>query len=199
MGFTKSIARICVMGSGLHIPTPTGAVIIPRDSAPGSGSGDLWVARVISGSVVAAREDALFLFHINWQRSPVGPHGGGSLLDHSTPFFHLAGLCAHLHTTRVEDPIIAPKSASPDAGGCEKNASKDVVSETPDVAAHWQTLLTALPLVQTLCLHCSGPACVSVLSVLASSASTLRPDLQKILVIQNTVRYATAQPDGAIL
>ncbi|KAH8977656.1 hypothetical protein EDB86DRAFT_1075203 [Lactarius hatsudake] len=204
------------MLAGMCTPTPTGADIIPRDSAPGSDDGDLRVVRVIGGPArgsfevwsrtgserantsTAARDDALFLFHIDWRRSPVDPHGGGSLLDHSSPFFHLAGLCAHLRTTRVEDLTVASESASPDADGREKNAPEGVASETPDVAAHWQALLAALPSVRTLRLHRGGPACVSVLRVLASSANTLLPDLQKIFVIQNTVRYAAARSGGAL-
>ncbi|KAH9023098.1 hypothetical protein EDB85DRAFT_1992713 [Lactarius pseudohatsudake] len=205
------------MLAGMRTPTPTGADIIPRDSAPGSDDGDLRVVRVIGGPArgsfevwsrtgsegantsTAARDDALFLFHIDWRHSPVDPHGGGSLLDHSSPFFHLAGLCAHLRATRVEDLTVASESASPDAGGREKNAPEGVASEAPDVAAHWQALLAALPSVRTLRLHRGGPACVSVLRVLASSANSLLPDLQKIFVVQNTVRYAAARSDGAVL
>ncbi len=168
---------------------------------PARGSFEVW-SRTGSESAntsAAAREEALFLFHIDWQHSPIDPHGGGGLLDHSSPFFHLAGLCAHLRTTRVEDLTVAPESAILDAEGRWRNASEDVAPETPDVAARWQALLAALPSVRNLRLHRGGPECVSVLRALASSADSLLSHLQRIFVVQNTVRYAVARPDGVVL
>ena len=207
--------RWATMLAGLRVPTANGAVIIPRDSEPGAGDGDLRVASVKGGPAhgsfevwsrtgsgpadisTAAREEALFLFHIDWQRSPIDPHGEGSMQDHSSPFFHLAGLCGHLRTTLVEDLTVAFESTDADRRG--KNASEDVAQETTDVMAHWQALLAALPSVRTLRLHRGGPPCVLVLRALASSADTLLPLLQKVFLVQNIVRYATARTDGAVL
>jgi hypothetical protein len=209
--------RWATMLAGLRAPTPTGAVIIPRDSAPGAGDGDLRVAHVKGGPAcgsfevwsrtgsgpadtsAAAREEALFLFHIDWQRSPIDPHGGGSMGDHSSPFFHLAGLCRHLRTALVEDLTVAFESATSDADGRGINASEDIAPETTNVMAHWQALLAALPSIRTLRLQRGGPACVSVLRSLASSADTLLPLLQKVFVVQHTVRYAAVRTDGAVL
>lgn len=209
--------RWATMLAGLRAPTVTGAVIIPRDSAPGASDGDLRVARVMGGPArgsfevwsrtgsgpadtsAAAREEALFLFRIDWKGSPIDPHGADSMRDHSSPFFHLAGLCGHLHTGLVEDLTVAFESATSDADGRGKNASEDVAQETTDVMAHWQALLAALPSVRTLRFHRGGPACVSVFRALASSADTLFPLLQKVFVVQNTVRYAAARTDGAVL
>ncbi|KAI9453465.1 hypothetical protein BJY52DRAFT_1288961 [Lactarius psammicola] len=209
--------RWASMLASMRVPNPTGAVIIPRDSAPGLEDGDLRFAHVMGGPArgsfevwsrtgserantsVTAREEALFLFHIDWHSSPIDPHGGGGLLDHSSPFFHLAGLCTHLRTARVEDLTVAPENAIPNDGRRWRNASEDVVPETPDVAAHWQALLAALPSIRTLRLHRGGPACVSVLRTLASSADSLLSHLQRIFVVQNIVRYAVARPDGVVL
>jgi hypothetical protein len=203
------------MLAGLRVPTATGAVIIPRDSAPDAGDGDLRVARVMggpargsfevwsrtgserAGTSAAAREDALFLFHIDWKGSPIDPRGGGSMQDHSSPFFHLAGLCGRLRTALVEDLTVAFESTIPDAG--IREAVVVVAPETNNLTAHWQALLAALPSVQILRLHHSGPACVSVLGALASSADSLLPHLQKVLLVQNTVRYAAARADSVVL
>lgn len=207
--------RWVTMLAGLRTPTATGAVIIPRDSAPGADDGDLRVAQVMGGPArgsfevwsrtgsgpadtsAAAREEALFLFHIDWKRSPIDPRGEGSMRDHSSPFFHLAGLCGHLRTGLVEDLTVAFESTDADDRG--KNASEDVAQETTDVMAHWQALLATLPSVRTLRFHRGGPACVLVLRALASSADTLLPLLQKVFLVQNVVRYATARTDGAVM
>lgn len=204
------------MLAGMRVPTATGVVIIPRDSALDSDDGDLRVARVMGGPArgsfevwsrtgserantsPAAREEALFLFHIDWQRSPIDPRGVGGLSNHSSPFFHLAGLCAHLRAARIEDLTVAPESANLDAGWRRRNVFEDFASDTPDAAAHWQALLTALGSVRTLRLHRGAPACISVLHALASTANSLLPHLQKIFVVQSIVRYALAQPDGVV-
>jgi hypothetical protein len=209
--------RWATMLAGLRAPTVTEAVIIPRDSTPGAGDGDLRVAHVRGGpargsfevwsrtgsgpadTCATAREEALFLFHVDWQRSPIDTHGGGSMRDHSSPFFHLAGLCGHLRTALVEDLTVACESVTPDPDGRGKDASEDVAPETTNIMAHWQALLAALPSVRTLRLHRGGPACVSALRALASSADTLLPPLQKVVVVQNTIRYAAIRTDGAVL
>ena len=209
--------RWATMLASMRVPTAAGTVITPRDSAPGSDDGDLRVACVMGGPAqgsfevwsrtfyerantsAAAREEALFLLHVDWKRSPTDPLGGGSMRDHSSPFFHLAALCGHLRTAFVEDLTVASECTHPDVGG--RNAPEDVAPGTPepDVAAHWQALLAALPWVRTLRLHRGGPACVSVLRGLASPADSLLPHLQRVFVVQNTVRFAVARPDGVVI
>ena len=208
------------MLAGMRVPTANGTVIIPRDSAPGAGDGDLRIARVMGGpargsfeawsrtgseranTCAAGREGALFLFHVDWQRSPVDPLGEGSMRDISSPFYHLATLCARLRTAYcVEDLTVASESAIPDAGErARKDAHVDDVGPgTPDLVAHWQGLLAMLPCVRTLRLHRGGLACVSVLRALASSADSFIPHLQKVFVVQNIVQYAVGRPDGLVL
>ena len=74
-----------------------------------------------------------------------------------------------------------------------------LAQEMNNTMAHWQPLLAALPSVRILRLHRGGPACVSVLSALASSGESLLPHLRKVLLVQNTVRYAAIRTDGAVL
>ena len=205
------------MLAGLRTPTPTGAVIIPRDSAPDADDGDLRVAQVTggpargsfelwsrtssgrAGTSAAAREEALFLFHIDWQGSPIDPRGAGNMRDHSSPFFHLAGLCGHLRTVLIEDLTVSFESANHDAVRPGRNSFEGVAPETTNLMVHWQALLAALPSVRTLRLHRGGPACVSVLQALASFAGSLLPHLQRVFLVQNTVRYAAARTDGVSL
>jgi hypothetical protein len=209
------------MLAGLRVPTATGAVIIPRESAPDTGDGDLRVARVMdgpargsfevwsrtgsecAGTSAAAREEALFLFHIDWKGSPIDPRGRGSMGDHSSPFFHLAGLCGHLGTALVEDLTVAFESAIPDTGVHARNALGKVAAvvapETNNVTAHWQALLASLPSVRILRLHRCGPPSVSVLGTLASSRKFLLPHLRKVFLVQHIVRCSATRTHGAAL
>ena len=208
------------MLAGLRTPTATGAVIIPRDSAPGAGDGDLRAACVEggpacgsfevwsrtsserAGTSMAAREEALFLFHIDWQGSPTDPRGSGNMRAHTSPFFNLAGLCELLHTALIEDLVVSFESANPDAGELRRNSFEHVAPPMMDFTGYWQVLLAALPAVRTLRLHRGGPACVSVLKALALSTGlslSLLPHLQRVFLVQNTVRYATARTDGVVL
>ena len=207
--------RWASMLAGLRVPTATGADIIPRDSAPGAGDGDLRVAHVMggpargsfevwsrtgserAGTSTTAREEALFLFHIEWKGSPIDPRGEGRMQDHSSPFFHLASLCGHLRIAFVEDLTVAFQDAIFDEWVCD--ADLVLAQEMNNTMAHWQPLLAALPSVRILRLHRGGPACVSVLSALASSGDSLLPHLRKVLLVQNTVRYAAIRTDGAVL
>ncbi|KAI0252022.1 hypothetical protein BJV78DRAFT_1282017 [Lactifluus subvellereus] len=171
--------------------------LVPRDSVAGGGDdGDLRVVRVTGGpsrgsfctwtrsasapATPASQDDALFLFQIDWVRSPVDPHSE-SLLEHSSPFFHLASLCAELRATRVQELSIEP----------------DVEHVTDDVGMpmmHWQSLVGALPSVQSLRLR-RGTA--SLLSII--SAHSLLPNLQKLYIVQCTVGYTAERLDGVVL
>ncbi|KAH9005348.1 hypothetical protein EDB83DRAFT_2464741 [Lactarius deliciosus] len=178
--------------------------LIPHDSAPGVDDGGLRIARVIGelerGSFevwsrtdsesagAAAREDALFLFNNNWNL-PVRLRG---FLARSYPFFRLASLCALLGTARVEHLTVAPETPIEGAGTAGEYVP---TRKLPDVAAPWQALLAALPSVKTLRLHHGSPACLSVLSALSASAGLL-PHLERVLVVQSIVRYATAHLHG---
>jgi hypothetical protein len=172
--------------------------LVPRDSVAGSDDGDLRVACVTGGPArgsfgtwtrsasasptPASQDEALFLFQIDWDRSPVDPRSE-SLLEHSSPFFHLASLCAQLRTTHVQDLTIEP-----DAEQVTDAAS------APMTTMHWESLVGALPSVQSLRLH-RGTS--SLLSMIA--APTLLPNLQKLYIVQCTVRYTAEQPDGLAL
>lgn len=177
---------------------------IPHDSAPGIEDGGLRIARVMgrgkrgsfevwsrtaSGSAsAAAREDALFLFNIDWDL-PV--HGSWFFKQH--PFFRLASLCVHLGTERVEHLTVTSETAIEGAG--TTGGRTTVVLETPDVAEQWKALLAALPSVKTVRLHRSSPTCLSILRALSASAD-LFPHLEKVLVVQSIVRYAAADLNG---
>ncbi|KAH8994280.1 hypothetical protein EDB92DRAFT_1944152 [Lactarius akahatsu] len=159
---------------------------IPHDSAPGVNDGGLRIARA-----AAAREDALFLFNINWDLS-----GRASRLfkyPPPYPFFRLASLCARLGTERVEHLTVASETAI-EGAGITGGRMTDVL-ETPDVAEQWKALLAALPSVKTLHLHRSSPLCLSVLRALSASADLL-PHLEKVLVVQSIVRYAAGDLGG---
>ncbi|KAH8994277.1 hypothetical protein EDB92DRAFT_320728 [Lactarius akahatsu] len=180
--------------------------LIPHDSAPGVDDGGLRIARVIgelergsfevwsrtdseSASAVA-HEDALFLFNNNWNL-PVRLRG---CLARSYPFFRLASLCALLGTTRIEHLTVAPETAIEDAATAGEYATDVPTRKLPDVAAPWQALLATLPSVKTVRLHRGSPACLSVLRALSASADLL-PHLERVLVVQSIVRYATARLD----
>ncbi|KAH8989867.1 hypothetical protein EDB86DRAFT_2940849 [Lactarius hatsudake] len=155
------------------------------------GSFEVW-SRTASGSAsAAAREDALFLFNINWDL----PGHWSSFFKRPPPypFFRLASLCVRLDTERVEHLTVASETAiegTGTTGGC----TTDEV-EMPDVAEQWKALLAALPSVKTVHLHRSSPTCLSVLRALSASADLL-PHLERVLVVQSIVRYAAAYLDG---
>jgi hypothetical protein len=174
--------------------------LVPRDSIAGGDDGDFRMARVTGGpaqgsfstwtrsasvpATSASREDsdALFLFEINWDGSPVDPRSE-TLLEHSSPFFHLASLCTHLRATHVQDLTIEP------------DVTVDQVTDpasTVMVATHWESLIGALPSVQILRLHRGSPSLLSTIS-----NPTLLPNLQKIYVVQCIVRY-TAEPSDVL-
>ena len=175
---------------------------VPRDSAPGADDDGLRAAQVTGGPecgsfevwsqtrTCAAPSDAFFLFHLEWQNSPVRQslrapgEADGPPREHR-PFFFLASLCAHLQTTRVEDLAVAPSSEAPIA------VEKEYIQ--PKVVAQWRTLLAALPGVKILRLHGSSPAGTSVLRVLTESPGLL-PHLRKVFVVRSTVLCAGGVP-----
>ena len=179
--------------------------LVPQDSARGMDDGGLRSAQVSGGLAHGSfeawsrtdtdtdaftREDALFLFRLDWERVLIPPiiapdAESPGPLDDSCPFFHLASLCAGLQTTRIEDLTVAPEIWS----ATESETAHLPCQRTPDVRAQWLALLAALPSVKTLRLHRGSPACVSVLRALAASPGLL-PHLQKVFVVQSTVRYA---------
>ena len=180
--------------------------LVPGDSALGVNNGGLRFAqmggyryrsfgvwsRTYSGSAsTAEREDALFLFHVEWARSVPDPRSA----DYPSPSFLLASLCVHLRAAHIEDLTIALETAIEGAGTADECASD--VPDAPDAAAHWQALLVELPSVKTLRLHRGNPACVSVLRALSASAEPLLPHLQRVFVVHSAVHStAAARPDG---
>jgi F-box-like len=195
---------------------------VPRDSAPGADDGDLRVVRVAGGAARGSfsawtrsatasyeeRENALFSFEIDWSGSPVDPQGGDeTMLEHSSPFFHLAGLCAQLLAGRVVDLTIEPEleleseSESETGPGMGMGTDVERVPAGGDAAAvvqHWESLVGALRSVQVLRLH---PGSLPILNALTTNARLL-PDLQKIYVVQRDVRRAVAPvvpPDSRVV
>lgn len=197
---------------------------IPRDSAPRARDGGLRAARVRggpargsfsawsrsalgSGEEEEEEEDALFLFRIDWMESPVDPRGE-TLLYHSSPFFHLDGLCTHLPAMCVTSLTIEPE-LPPD--GEQVTGHHDAGGIVSTSAVHWESLLRALGSVESLRLQDGGrhggaigiPSSLlhTVVSASTSSSDTLLPHLQKLCIVQCDVRR-TAQPvppDGVVL
>jgi hypothetical protein len=180
---------------------PAVQALFPQDSGPGVEDGGLRVAQVTGGptrgsfdvwsrafsesasanGAAFAREDALFLFHIEWRR----------LRYHNDPrpFFRLARLCSHLCTARIEDLTAVP--GIPTKNGTDVQDAQDA----PDSVAQWQALLAALPAVKTLRLHRGSTTILSLLRALSASADLL-PLLRKIFVVHVTVRYSAVSTDG---
>lgn len=193
---------------------------VPRDSAPGADDGDLRVVRVAGGAARGSfgawtrsatgsyeeREDALFSFEIDWSGSPVDAQGGDeTMLEHSSPFFHLAGLCAQLLAGRVVDLAIEPElelELEAETGpGMGMGMDMERVAAGGDAAAvvqHWESLVGALRSVQVLRLHRGSSP---ILNSLATNARLL-PDLQKLYIVQRDARRAAAPvvpPDGRVV
>jgi hypothetical protein len=197
---------------------------VPRDSTPGADDGGLRVARVAGGAprgsfsawtrsamAVAGpsqeeREEALFLFEIDWRGSPIDPRGGAeTLLDHSSPFFHLPELCAQqLPTGCVLDltvePELEPESVSEPGLDVERtmvgaDATAAAAVGFTQVVRHWESLVGALRSVQVLRLHRGSS---SVLQAVAANPHLL-PDLQKLYVVQCDVKRSPVLPDGGIV
>ncbi len=173
---------------------------IPRDSVFGARDGGLCAARVMGGpargsfsvwsrSAAASgwggegEVDALFLFRIDWKGSPVDPRGETTLLEHSSPFFHLGGLCTHLPAMRVEHLTIEPEP--------------EQAVNTPTV--HWESLLRALGSVQSLRLGKRIGISSTLLHIVVSASDTVLPHLQKLYIVQCEVRCAAQVPQDGVV
>ena len=196
---------------------------VPCDSTPGADDGGFRVARVAGGAARGSfsawtrsamavvgpsqeeREEALFLFEIDWRGSPIDPRGGAeTLLDHSSPFFHLPGLCAQeLLTGRVLDLTIEPELVSEPVSEPGLDVERMVGGDATAAAAvgltqtvrHWETLVGALRSVQVLRLHRGSS---SVLHAVTANPRLL-PDLQKLYVVQCDVRRSPVPLDGGVV
>ena len=188
---------------------------IPRDSVVGAQDGGLRVARVrgdpAQGSFcvwsrsasasgeAGKKEDALFLFQIDWMRSPVDPRA--TLLEHSSPFFHLSGLCTQLPDMHVTNLTIEPEP-EPELDReqvlMNDNDGAGIVS-MPTV--HWESLLRGLESMQRLQLHGGNRHGGIVIVMSASGSDTLLPHLQKLYIFQCDVRCSACPPptDGVLL
>jgi hypothetical protein len=175
---------------------------IPRDSVFGARDSGLRALRVRGGPAQGSftvwsrpasgeegkEEDALFLFRIDWKGSPVDPRGE-TLLDHSSPFFHLGGLCSQLPVMRVSDLRIEPEPEQAVMSGYDAMSM-----------VHWESLLRALESVQSLRLHGSEGDRLGKGILSSLGADTLLPHLQKLYIVQCDVRCATQAPqDGVVL
>ncbi|KAI9442170.1 hypothetical protein H4582DRAFT_2072722 [Lactarius indigo] len=160
--------------------------LVPPDSAPFTDDDGLRVAHVTGGSdrgsldvwfrtgsgsaSASAREDGLFLFHVSWFGGAFDQRANDPSARPSTfSFFSLA-------QTLID--IANGHSAS-------------------DAAKQWKALLTALPSVKTLRMHCNSE-CVSALRVLSASVDPLLLHLQRVFVVHCTVHCAVvaALPDS---
>ncbi|KAH9967063.1 hypothetical protein BGW80DRAFT_1447592 [Lactifluus volemus] len=177
---------------------------VPRDSAPRADDGDLRVARVTGGpargsfatwtrsasarATSTSQDDALFLFQIDWVESPVDPRSE-SLLEHSSPFFHLASLCeTELGTTKVQDLIVVPDVEQLEV----TTRGVGMISMT---TMHWELIARSLPSVDSLRLHRGTSSLLSRLP-----AYDLLPRLQKLYVTQCVIKYTGEQQlDGLAL
>ena len=181
-------------------------VFIPHDSAFGAWDGGLRAARVRGGpargsfavwsrsaSGEGGEEDALFMFQIDWKGSPVDPCGE-TLLEHSSPFFHLGGLCTQLPAMRVSDLTI---EREPEPDGRQAVKGTEIASTS---TIHWESLLRALDSVQSLRLHGEISSHLLHTVVSASDSETLLPRLQHLYIVRCDVRYAAQVPrDGVVL
>jgi hypothetical protein len=186
---------------------------IPRDSVIGARDGGLRAARVRGGPAQGSfcawsrsasasgeagkEEDALFLFQIDWMRSPVDPRA--TLLEHSSPFFHLSGLCTQLPNMHVTNLTIEPEpELDREQVVISDNDGTGIVS-TPTI--HWESLLRRLGSVQSLQLHGGDRHGGIVIVTSASDSDTLLPHLQKLYIFQCDVRCSACPPptDGVVL
>ena len=171
---------------------------IPVDSAPGANDGGLRIAQICrreygtfemwsrtysEKASTAAREDALFLWHVDWSdwsdRGPIN----FSFPNPSTVFSRVA---------YIEDLTITPETAIKGA----YNAIANTI-EAPITIERLMELLTNLTSVKTLRLHRGTHACVSILRALSSSKDPILPHLQRVIVINSAIDSgASARPNG---
>jgi len=158
----------------------------------------------VAGPSQEERESALFLFEIDWRGSPIDPRGGAeTLLKHSSPFFHLPGLCAQqLLTGRVLDltiePELEPEPVSELGLDMESMVGSTAAATAVGVTGgiqHWESFVGALRSVQVLRLHRGSS---SVLHAVAAKPLLL-PDLQKLYVVQCDARRTPVSLDGGIV
>ncbi len=161
-----------------------------------SGMLDAMRAFIPRDSVFGARDSGLRASRVRG-----GPARGSF---HSSPFFHLGGLCSQLPAMRVSDLMIEPEP-EPEP----EPKPEQAVMSGHDAASmvHWESLLRALESVQSLRLHGSegdrlGKGILSSLRAVVSDSDsdTLLPHLQKLYIVQCDVRCATQLPqDGVVL
>ena len=166
-----------------------GGLRVARMGEYGGGSFEVWSRTCSESASMAAREAALFMFHVDWSHNVADPRRADGIITSLSPSFLLASLCVHLRTAHIEDLTIASATAIEGAGTAGEGAT---------VAAQWQALLAALPSVTTMRLQRGSPACVSVLRALSASAEPLLPHLQRVFVVHSAVHSAApVRPDGA--
>jgi len=172
-----------------------GGLRVARMGGYEGGSFELWSRTFSESASTVAREDALFLLHVEWAHGAPDPRSVDGLTAYPSPSFLLASLCVHLRTAHIEDLTIAPETTIEGASAAGERATD--APDTPDAAAQWQALLAALPSVKTLRLHRGNLACVSVLRALSASAEPLFPHLQRVFVVHSVVHsVAPARRDS---
>jgi hypothetical protein len=171
---------------------------IPSDSTPGANDGGLpivqicghqsdsyetWSRTYSESASAAAREDALFLFQMEWSwKNPFDScYPNPPLFFSSEPY--------------IEDLTIAQQTP---IDGARINEH-----DSMNIAIRWAELLNNMPSVKTLRLHRGTYACVSVLRVLSTvlgpmvSALKMLPHLQRVIITNSAVHSdAPARPDG---
>ncbi|KAF8267426.1 hypothetical protein EI94DRAFT_1730495, partial [Lactarius quietus] len=141
---------------------------------------EVWSRTYSERASTTAREDALFLLHVEWPyRDP-----DDSSFPNPSLFFSSA---AH-----IEDLTIAPEPGIEGGGTtCESETDSLVLVE------RWTELLTDLPSAKTLRLHRGSYGCILVLRALSASKDPILPHLQRVVVVNSTVYSAApTHPDG---
>lgn len=168
---------------------------VPGDSTRGASDGGLRVAQIYGhecdsfemwsrtyseSDSTAAREDALFLLRVEWSgRDPVDS-------CFPTPSLRFS------HTAHIEDLTVAPETGIEGAGWSSESETDALI-----IVERWMELLTDIPSVKTLRLHCGSCASASVLRALSASEGSILPHLQRVIVINSSVHSgAPARRDG---
>ncbi|KAF8267424.1 hypothetical protein EI94DRAFT_1730491 [Lactarius quietus] len=165
---------------------------IPGDSTLGANDGGLRIAQICGHECnsfevwsrtyserasAGAREDALFLLHVEWSdRDP-----DDSSFPNPSLFFSSA---AH-----IEDLTIAPEPRI-EGGGTASESETDTLI----IVERWTEMLTDLPSVKTLRLLRGSYGCVSVLRALSDSQAPILSHLKGVIVVNSAIHSESAAP-----
>ena len=148
------------------------------------GSFEVWSRTNSESASIAAREDALFLWHVNWSDWSDRWLVNTSTFDNPSSVFS--------RVAYIEDLTIIPETAINGA----YNASESTI-DAQIIVQRLTELLTDLTSVKTLRLHRRTHTCVSVLRALSASKDAILPHLQRVIVLHSAIHSgASARLDG---